>query len=368
MAGLSAGEVFVNLMVKADGVKPALQSASASVKQFGASVSAASVATGNLIADGVKFAFTKLSDLGKMAWDRAVIDPRTSKDIAALQAPLDKVKKQMQEWGVVMLSMLLPTLTMLADGLLWVAEQVTEAIHWFEQFGVVAALQTGDISTAISILWKEIQIKFLQGSSIILGLWDSMVNTMKGLWDTMAASLLQILGEQLEKVGTMIIGMVTGIGVAVPQLRDKLKPLLQVGQQISNIGAGVEQGGNAMAGIAEQRAKEREARAAEAQKVLQEQIEDLRKQSNQEADSARKAREVKRAADKAGESAINQFAQASGANFSGTSAILAGSGGNAMFQTQKDILREAKEQKELARKQLEEQKKIAKQRGAVFVQ
>lgn len=366
MAGLSAGEVFVNLMIKADGVKPALQAASASVKQFGSSISAASVATGNLIADGVKFAFQKLSDLGKMAWDRAVIDPRTSKDIAALQAPLDKVKKQMQEWGVVMLSMLLPTLTMLADGLLWVAEQVTEAIHWFEQFGVIAALQTGDISTAISILWKEIQIKFLQGSAIILGLWDTMVNGMKGAWDKMAAGLLQVLGEQLQKVGTMIIGAVTGIGLAIPQLRDKLKPLLQVGQQISSVAVGVGQGGQAMADIAEQRAKEREARAAEAQKILQQQIEELQKQSNKESESARKAREVKRAADSAGQSAINQFAQASGANFVGTSAILAGSGGNVMLQTQKDILRENREQKELAKKQLEEQKKIANQRGARF--
>ena len=49
----------------------------------------------------------------------------------------------------------------------------------------------------------------------------------------------------------------------------------------------------------------------------------------------------------------------------GTFAIGA-SGGNVMYQTQKDMLRELKEQKELARQQLEEQRKLNQKDGARF--
>ena len=68
MAGVSAGEVFVNLVIKGEGVQPALAAASARVKEFGKGISAASVTTGMLIADAAKMAFNQLSQLASKSW------------------------------------------------------------------------------------------------------------------------------------------------------------------------------------------------------------------------------------------------------------------------------------------------------------
>lgn len=364
MAGVSAGEVFVNLVIKGEGVQPALQAASARVKEFGKGISAASVATGMLIADAAKMAFNQLSQLASKSWSMAMIDPRTAADIQALNAPLNGIMLQLENLGVTVLSLVLPTLKMLADQVYAVSQQITEGIKWFESLGAVAALQTGDIGTAFTIMWKSIQIAFMQGSSMLLGIWNGLTDGMQNMMDQLALSIVSVMADAMKQIGDTIIGAVVVIGHAVPRLQEQLKPLRELGSQLSSISKGIQATGGVAASGAAKAAEQRAKQSAEAQRILQAEIDQLRNEVNQKSEQAVKARDVKRAQD-AAVSGAETIARVQQSGLAGTFAIGA-SGGNVMFQTQKDMLREIKEQKEIARQQLDEQRKLNQKDGARF--
>ena len=118
MAGLSAGEVFITLSVKSQGVKPALQKASSLLRNFGKQLSSLSVATGNLIADGVKFAFAKLGQLSSYAFEKAKFDPRTAADTARVEAAVANLDRSFSKLASNLSSVVLPTyIKLLNDGL-----------------------------------------------------------------------------------------------------------------------------------------------------------------------------------------------------------------------------------------------------------
>jgi hypothetical protein len=365
MAGLSAGEVFVTLSVKSGGVKPALEKASAQLRGFGKSLTALSVATGSLIADGLKFAFSKVKDVAAAAFEAAKLDPRTAKDTERFKTASDGLFKSLSTLGATLMSLILPTLTKMTEGLTWVVDSINEATTYFESFGAVAALQTGDIGTAVDILWKEIQIAFLEGSQALLGLWDGMTGGFISAWQSMSSTLLTILGDVFSQAGNTVSGFIIGLKVISPQIAAQLGPLEQLGSALQQAGKISNVAGSAAATAAAKEAEQRRQQAEEGQRILQDEIDALRKQVTSQTSQAVTKRDLKRATDAA--VATQQEEIKTQGTVSGTSSAfaLAAGGGNVQFQTQKDLLKEAKESKEIAKKNLEQLTRIANG-GMVF--
>ena len=415
MAGLSAGEVFVNLVVKGEGVKPALSKASAAVKEFGKGISAATVATGVIIADVAKSAFGAMASLGKGALDRAIISPKTSKGLQDLSRSLYMITENLKQWGVTIISMVLPYLNMLASAALSVVKSISEFIASMEQSAVVAGIQSGNIFKAFELMFTQIAAKALEfvgpliapfigfaamviqtmqeiGSGIqvvfdyISGIfatfWDGMKSGFTQLskvfegfaggvmvgWQIMVKSMLTMFVEVINKSGQMIKGLVMGLKVIAPQIASQLGPLESLADSLGAVtvpafNAGVGNIENLFSGI-ETGFTQLWNRAGEmGDSVLQEQLDKMRERITSVSSELQKKQEE---VVKSGEASMGFLTAQKG--YTGTSAILASSGGGGMFQTQKDLLKEAKEQKEIAKKQLKEQEKIAKQRGVVFVQ
>ena len=183
MAALSAGEVFVNLVVRGGAVKPALAAAQEQVKAFGGQITALSVATGNLIAQGVTKALGMISNVASAAWDRAKVNPRTAGAILDLQRNVDKAYDSFLRSAGVIIEAFLPALNEGAKFLVYLADQVQFLISWLDEFGITAALQAGDFSAAFNIAWAEIQILFLQGSQLVLKAWRTFSDSMLLVWD-----------------------------------------------------------------------------------------------------------------------------------------------------------------------------------------
>lgn len=362
MAGLSAGEVFVTLSVKSGAVKPALQKATAELRGFGKSLTALSVATGSLIADGLKFAFSKIGDIAKFAFEAAKLDPRTQAETNRFAKASDALWASLSKVGASVMSLVLPALTQLTQFLTFVADSVNVAMTYFESFGAVAALQTGDISTAVDIMWKEIQILFLQGSQLLLSMWDSMTGGFISAWQSMSSVLLSILSKVFTQAGDTVSGFMIGLSVISPALASQLEPLKQLGSALQQAGSAAQVASTAASTAQAQEAEKRRQQAEEAQKILQQEIDALRSQVNQQSEQAVKQRDVQRAIDQAA------FVGSTAKNVGSTSAFalsVEGGRSNTVFQTQKDLLKEAKEQKQIAKENLKQLEIIAKG-GMVF--
>ncbi len=392
MAGLSAGEVFVNLVVRGGGVKPALAAAQAQVKQFGTQITALSVATGNLISQGVTMALGKLSDVASFAWEKAKMDPRTAGAILELQRNVDKAWASFAKTANVIIEAMLPAMNAAAQGLVWVADQVQYMVEWLDEMGVTAALQTGDFSTAFSIMWKEVQIAWLSGYSVVVGVWDKLVNDIRWGVDYVTNYMYEMFSSQVDGATNYMNGLVAIWGYGIGRIQKALKGLMSVlgvyGDKMAaemkklsaNLAGGIigptgMKAINSLKEISEKskdidkivrerinkKYDERTNDALERQKQLEAEIAALREASNEQAASAVEKRNIKRI-----ESEAN-FAQAIAGRGAVTSVAgtfaLGVSGGNVMYQTQKDILRELREQKDLQRKQLDE---LKKDKGPVF--
>lgn len=359
MAGLSAGEVFVTLSIKGQGVGPALKKASKELSLFGKQLTALSVATGSLIADGLKFAFSKLRDIASFAFDAAKLDPRTAADTQKFTAATDALFVSLGKLGAGILSMVLPSLIQLTDYFTFFIDEINNGITWFESFGAVAALQTGNVAGAVDILWKQIQILFLQGSQIVLGLWDSMTGGFIDSWQSMSGTLLSIISDVFKKSGDSIAGFMTGLKLISPALASQLSSLDTLGsalQQAGNIAGSASQAANTSA---TKQAEERRKQAEEGQKILQAEIDALRSQVASQSESAVSKRDLKRATDAA--ISTGQQIEAEKNTVSGTSSAfaMAAAGGSPVYQTQKDLLKEAREQKEIAKKNLAQLERLA---------
>lgn len=361
MAGLSAGEVFVNLVVRGGGVKPALAAAQAQVKQFGTQITALSVATGNLISQGVTMALGKLSDVASYAWEKAKMDPRTAGAILELQRNIDKAWASFAKTANVIIEAMLPAMNAAAQGLVFVADQVQYMIEWLDEMGVTAALQTGDFSEAFDIAWKEIQAFFLEGSQAVLSTWRAFSDDLLATWDYVATSIVSVFGNALSDVGDMLSGLNVAMKVYAPEIASQLSFLGDVANAMQNAGDSIQRSGREMDKAMQQRIEDRKRQAEEEQKVLQDQIDALRAQAEQQSESAKQKRNIQRIESEAN---FSQAIAGRGAvtSVAGTFA-LGVSGGNVMYQTQKDMLRELREQKELQRKQLDE---LKKDKGPVF--
>jgi len=364
MAGLSAGEVFVNLVVRGGGVKPALAAAQAQVKQFGTQITALSVATGNLISQGVTMALGKLSDVASFAWEKAKLDPRTGAQILDLQRNVDKAWASFARAGNVIIQAMLPALNAAAQGMAWMADQVQYMVEWLDEMGVVAALQTGDFAEAFDIAWKEVQAFFLQGSQSVLSTWRSFSDGLLETWDYVSKEIVSTFGDALSKVGSMLNVIMAGLRMAAPnEIAENLSFLNDVADAFTMAGAGFEKAGRKMDDEMQKRIDDRKKQAEEEQRILQEQIDALRAQASEQTEVAKQKRNIHRAENEARFSEVMAGRASAAANgISGTFA-LGVSGGNVMYQTQKDMLREMREQKELQRKQLEE---LKKDKGPVF--
>ena len=361
MAGLSAGEVFVNLTVRGAGVKHALAAASAQVKQFGTQISAVSIATGNLISQGVTMALGKLSDVASYAWEKAKMDPRTAGGILELQRSLDNVWASFAKTANVIIEAMLPAMNAAAQSLVWVADQVQYVVEWLDEMGVIAALQTGDFSAAFSIMWKEVQVFFMQGSQAALATWRSFSDSILEVWDIVAANVVSVFGDALGKVADMLSGAFVGVKSLSPAIAEQLTGLRDFAYTLGDVSDGIKASGSVIDAAMQKRLDDRKAQAAEEQRVLQEQIDALREQADQQTEAAKQKRNIQRVESEAN---FSQAIAGRGAitSVAGTFA-LGVSGGNVMYQTQKDMLRELREQKELQRKQLDE---LKKDKGPVF--
>lgn len=390
MAGLSAGEVFVNLVVRGGGVKPALAAAQAQVKQFGTQITALSVATGNLISQGVTMALGKLSDVASFAWEKAKMDPQTAGGILELQRSLDKVWASFAKTANVIIQAMLPAMNAAAQGLVWVADQVQYMVEWLDEMGVTAALQTGDFSTAFSIMWKEVQIAWLTGYSAVVAVWDQLVNDIRWGVDYATNYVYELFSEEInaatsyvttlvaiwdwgmKQIQKILDGAMMAFGVYREKIETEFKAIAAslAGSVGGVVGTGLLEGMNRIADSdIDKRVRDRinktyETRtndSLERQKQLEAEIAALRESSNREAESAVQKRNIQRVENEA------NFSQAIAGRAATTSVAgtfaLGVSGGNVMYQTQKDMLRELREQKDLQRKQLEE---LKKDKGPVF--
>jgi hypothetical protein len=187
-------------------------------------------------------------------------------------------------------------------------------------------------------------------------------------WQVLSKAMLSMFFDVVKQTGESLKGLVIGLKVISPALASQLGPLEAIADTLAGIKPpaltmGATGFGNLFQGLEEGFAAIWEQAGAQGNEVIQEQINKMRERVNSlSAEMTAKREEVTQA----GEASLGFINAQKG--FSGTSSIITGSGSNVMFQTQKDLLREAKEQKDLAKKQLEQQIKIAKQRGAVFVQ
>lgn len=357
MAALSAGEVFVNLVVRGGAVKPALAAAQEQVKAFGGQITALSVATGNLIAQGVTKALGMISNVASAAWDRAKVNPRTAGAILDLQRNIDKAYDSFLRSAGVIIEAFLPALNEGAKFLVYLADQVQFLISWLDEFGITAALQAGDFAAAFDIAWAEIQILFLQGSQLVLKAWRTFSDSMLLVWDYVIGQVLKTFSDALKQIGGNLAGAQIALEVYFPSLAKQTSMLKDLGFQMMNLGQGVDIASSGMDQAMLDRMRQREEQANAEQQILQDQIDSLRQQADTQSEQARKKRDIERTETAAGlASAMAGRASQAQGGLMGTFAIGA-SGGNVMFQTQKDMLREMREQKELQRKQLEELKK-----------
>jgi hypothetical protein len=381
MASLSAGEVFVNLVIKGDGIKPTLASASAKVKEFGKGISAISVATGTLIAQGVTKALGSVASIGSMVWDKAKVNPKTAQGMLDLQRTIDGIYKKFADVGAIIIEAALPAMQAAADAASWIVDQLVELVTWLDTFGVVAALQTGDFSKVFQIAWKEIQIAFLKGSAFVMGLWDEVVGSLQ-----YGVDYMRELGKELSPYyKDLVSGFVSFIGAAIGPIvqlfeiaKNSFNGLMTVvglyaDEMVSEIQSVVKGAGIAinvampqddtMAGIADidsrikkrisAASEDRAKAAAERQAQLQKEIDLLREQSNEIAEQAIRKRDDQRKDREAGidQTLAARASVAGSGGIRGTFALQA-SGGNPVWHTQKDILREIKEQKALQQEQV----------------
>jgi hypothetical protein len=353
MASLSAGEVFVNLVIKGDGIKPTLAAASAKVKEFGKGISAISVATGTLIAQGVTKALGSVASIGSMVWDKAKVNPKTAQGMLDLQRTIDGIYKKFADVGAIIIEAALPAMQAAADAASWLVDQLVEVIEWLDQFGVVAALQTGDFSKAFEIAWKQIQLLFTQGSQYVTAAFDTMTSGILAAWDQMAIKLGEILGDALRKVGDTLVGFSIAAKVYFPQIGEQLGPLKELGRSLSQAGKGLEIGSGLAKTGADNEAESRAKMAEEKQRILQAEIDALKAEIATSTESAVAKRDRQRKDREAGidQTLAARASVAGSGGIRGTFALQA-SGGNPVWQTQKDILREIKEQKALQQEQV----------------
>jgi hypothetical protein len=364
MAALSAGEVFVNLVVRGGAIKPALAQAQEQVKRFGTTISAISVATGNLISSLVMKAISKVTDAKQFLWDKAKLDPRTAIGILEYQRNIDKMRDSLAKSANIIIQAMLPAMNLSAKGFVIMAGYIEDLVAWLDEMGVVAALQAGDFSAAFDIAWKEFQAIWLSGSQAILGQWREFSNGILDIWDIVSKEIVSVFGQALAKIGTMLNVVMGGLRMAAPkELVDNLSILNDVADMFTMAGEGFERTGQKMNKEIASRIDARNAQAKEEQRILQEQIDALREQAAQQTEVVKQKRNIQRAENEARFSEVMAGrASAAASGISGTFA-LGVSGGNVMYQTQKDMLREMREQKELQRKQLEE---LKKNKGPVF--
>lgn len=240
MAGLSAGEVFITLSIKSQGVKPALQKASSLLRNFGKQLSSLSVATGNLIADGVKFAFAKLGQLASYAFEKAKLDPKTAADTARLEVAVANLDRSFSKLASNLSSVVLPTyINLLNNGLKPFVDKLNEMFSVLEQSGSVAALQTGNVLAAFEIMFKQIQIANLEASHALLTDWEKMVKLMKIAWAGMALSLPNILGKVLSQIGNEMAGAMAGLRIVSPALANQLSEFERIGKAFQETGTGL---------------------------------------------------------------------------------------------------------------------------------
>ena len=354
-----AGGAFVELYVKGG---PKVQKGIATIQErlrtFGKSVSVAGIAAGNLLAEGVKEALRQVKEVAKFAWESAKVDPRTQASTKAFEESLNKMWSAFGTVASSIMSAVLPAMTMLVDGLTSAAVFVQQAWESFEQFGAVAAMQTGDVSKAVQILWLNTQIVFSRGSAIILDTWDSMIGTMLDAWDYLGAMMVSVIGESMKSVAGQIMGALSVVAAAMPKLAEQIEPAQDAAKALWDMGNGIKTVGEVSKAAADKQSNER-AKAAEMRaEELQRQIAALEKQSNELSKQAIAERDKKRIED------AQAFVGEGGkANNVGTFSSFAASLIGKSDSTAKQQLTVAREQKELGKQQLARLDKIAEKVG-----
>lgn len=414
MAGVSAGEVFVNLVIKGEGVQPALAAASARVKEFGKGISAASVATGMLIADAAKMAFSSMTGAFDQVMNLARIDPKTAKGVHDLAQPLNQISLLFERIGVTILSFFLPYMKMAADAALAIVTELKNFVDWLDSTAVAAGVKTGNIGEAFYLMWLNIQKAGLEALQPILapiigmvdaaiklgmqiyeafkiplgfvvdsfwetveqvkkyfhGMYIAFLATSNGMgltWDDLITSmadrlaeLVQFFGRRMQDIAHLLQyiapalpkdlrDMINGQGIALQLVNgESLKTVWKdmqssLGSFMDNLKGGLTDATSTGSEILDGYLKNLEDKIGAMSQKLQGQL----KETQKGADEAIAKNTASRVA------------------LSGTFAVAA-SGGNVMYQTQKDMLRELKEQKDLARQQLEEQRKLNQKDGVRF--
>ena len=356
LSGVKAGRAYVEITTNDTVFAKGLSSVQNRLQVFGKSVGVAGIAAGNLLAKGIEEGLKQVGKIAQFAYEAAKLDPKTQKDTVKFESALDGLMDALKGVGTSILSMVLPALTSFTEYLTGIAAAVQDGIDWLEQFGVVAALQTGDIASAFGILWRDLQIMFLQGSQALLGYWDGMIAAMLSAWDTMAATILQVLGDTLKDAGDYFRGMLNGIAIVAPAIAKQLEPIAQMAEGLQDLGAGLQTAGSLSADQAVARAAERAKQAEAGQQILQDQIDALRKERNTIERKAIEARDIKRADDIA---AFQADKTSIVGTFSSAAAGLIGKQDN----TAKEQLNLVRQQKAIAERQERLLKQIAQNIG-----
>lgn len=414
MAGVSAGEVFVNLVIKGEGVQPALAAASAKVKEFSKGIGAASVATGMLIAEAAKMAFTSLTGAFDQVMNLAKIDPATAKGVQDLAQPLNQVSLLFERIGVTILSFFLPYMKMAADAALAIVTELKNFVDWLDSTAVAAGIKTGNIGEAFYLMWLNIQKAGLEALQPILapliGMVDAAITLGMQIYEAFKLPLGYVVDtfwETVTQVQQYFEGMYTaflatsnGMGLTwddlISSMADRLAELVRffgrrmqdIAQLLKYIAPALPKDVRDMLngqGVALQLTtgdnlktawKDMTSSLASFSDIMKGGLSDVTSTGNEVLDGYLKSLEDKigamsqklqgqmKDAQKGADEAIAKNT-ASRVALSGTFAVSA-SGGNIMYQTQKDMLRELKEQKDLARQQLEEQRKLNQKDGARF--
>jgi hypothetical protein len=311
-----------------------------------------------LIVEGVKEALRQVKEVAKFAWESAKVDPRTQASTKLFEGSLDKMWKAFGTVASSIMSAVLPSMTLLVDALTSAAVFVQHAWESFEQFGAVAALQTGDVGKAFQILWIDLQIVFSRGSAVLLDTWDTMTGSMLDAWDYLGAMMVSIIGKSMKAVAGQIMGALAIIAASMPELAEQIKPAQDAAKALWDIGNGIKTVGNVSEAAASKQSSER-AKAAEMRaEDLQRQIAELEKQSNELSNQAVSKRDQKRIED------AQAFVGEGGkANNVGTFSSFAASLIGRSDSTAKQQLTIAREQKELGKQQLDRLDKIAAKVG-----
>jgi hypothetical protein len=413
MAGTSAGEVFVGLRINDKEVKPALSRASAAIKSFGAGVSALSVAAGGIIANVATSAFNAFKSMGQGILEKAAVNPKTAKGIQEVQRSIYLATEAFKQFGVTVLSVVLPYVKEFTAFISSIVVEIGKFVRSLVLSGNTSAEQSKNILDSFEMTFMQIAIMALEASQALLApivgagamILESMVDVYNGVkntfglmvdvlkpfvsgmftgfqklgeifsaltggmisdWTGMAQFMIDAFVNAITSIGATVSGFLTGMRIAFPEIASKLKPLEDMAYSISqmkppDLSAAVKSGVNMFAGLKEGFDAFWSGATDRGNEIIGNQLESMK---NRIKEFSKDFEGRKREAGMAGQAAVGIVSAQKG--FSGTSAILAGSGGNPMLQAQKDMLKEAREQKEIQKKQLEEQKKIAKQRGVAF--